>query len=142
LSYTFNIFKSVHLARRYGTGEYLSAISIALVAIITHDHLLFAAAVLHLSLADGIAAVIGTRFGKGNIYHIFGQRKSLIGTSTFWLCSVIILAIVFSVGHISGIWPALLWLPLVATALENIGIYGTDNLLVPVAVVLILRALI
>jgi len=135
------IFDSIHKIERKSIGDLLFAISIGLVALITHERWIFTAAVLHMSLADGLAAVIGTRYGKGSVYKIFGQRKSLVGTVTFWLCSLTILIIYFSASHNGDAWPTLLWLPLAATLLENVGIYGSDNLLVPLFVVIALRAL-
>ena len=42
----------------------------------THNHLLFAAAMLHLSIADGLAAVIGTKYGKGNTYKVFASARA------------------------------------------------------------------
>lgn len=139
LSHIFNVYGSMHSARSQGTGEFLSTISLGLIAILTHNHWIFAAAMLHLSLGDGLAAVVGTKFGKGNDYKIFGQRKSLAGSLIFLSCSVIILAIYFSASHAPGAWPVMLWLPILTTGLENIGIYGSDNLLVPLAIVLALR---
>ena len=141
LSHIFHVYNSMHLSRTYGTGEFLSTISLGLLALITHNHWLFAAAMLHLSLGDGLAAIVGTKFGKGNGYKIFGQRKSLAGSLAFLVCSVAILSLYFSVARTGNAWPTLLWLPLAMTAFENIGIYGTDNLFVPVALALILRAL-
>jgi dolichol kinase len=35
--------------------------------------------------------------------------------------------------------PTLVWLPLVATLLENVGIRGSDNVLVPLVVAVMLR---
>lgn len=134
-----SIFGSIHLIGRKTVGELFFAVSIGLTAFITHDRLIFAVALLHMSLADGLAAIFGTKFSKKSAYEIFGQRKTVVGTITFWLTSLIILSVYFAVSHAGGAWPTLLWLPLATTLLENIGLRGSDNVLVPAAVALALR---
>ncbi len=138
-SRTLSIFGSIHLIGRKTVGELLFAVSIGLTAFISHDRLIFAAAILHMSIADGLAAIVGTKYGKKLSYKIFGQSKTVIGTATFYVCSLIILSGYFAVSHASGAWPTLLWLPVVATALENVGARGSDNVLVPVAIALVLK---
>jgi phytol kinase len=141
VSHLFKVFQTMHLDRQFGSGEFLSAVSLGLLALITHSDWIFAIAMLHLSLGDGLAAVFGTKLGKGNLYSVFGHKKSLAGTGAFFICSFVLLVIYLLLTHGSGGWLILAWLPLLATGLENIGVYGTDNLLVPLAVALILRAL-
>jgi dolichol kinase len=105
----------------------------------THQPAVYAVALLHMSLADGLAAVVGDRYGHGSTYHIFGTKKSRLGTLTF-LCVSLAILVAFSVqqGVSLGIW-----LPLIAagaTILENFAIRGLDNLLIPVFVALLLSA--
>jgi dolichol kinase len=119
----------------------LFALAIGLVAIIAHDRLIFAAAILHMSLADGLAAVVGTSLGKKTGYKVFGRQKSLVGSGVFWLCSVLILLWYLLASHTTSNWPVVIWLPLLATGLEAIGLDGTDNLLVPVVVAFVLNRL-
>jgi len=140
ISRQLNIFKSMHLARWHGAGEFLSTVSIAVLPFVTHDKWIFAAAVLNLSLADGFAAVVGTKFGKDNTYHVFGQRKSAVGTLTFWMISVAIITMYIVVTHVGWGWLTILWLPAVAAALENVGVHGLDNLLVPLVIAVVLSA--
>jgi phytol kinase len=141
LARIFHIFESIYSVKRSTLGDLFFALSIGLVAIITHDRLIFAAAVLHMSLADGLAAVFGTTFGKGNGYKVLGQQKSIVGSSVFWLCSELILLGYILLSHTTNNWSLLIWIPLLATGLEAIGVQGTDNLLVPAAVALILSRL-
>lgn len=133
-SRALTIFGSIHLIGRKTVGEILFAVSIGLVAFIAHDRLIFATAIMQMSLADGFAAVIGNKYGKKFRYKILGQRKTAAGTLTFWLISLLILVWYFAVSHAAYAWPTLLWLPITATFLENIGLRGTDNVLVPVLV--------
>jgi phytol kinase len=139
VSRLFTIFSSIHLIGRKTIGEIFFALSIGSVALITANRYIFMAALLQLSIADGMAAIIGTKYGNRHRYAIFGQRKSLVGSLTFLVCSIAILAIYFSVSHATDVWPTLIWLPLVATLLENIGVQGSDNVLVPLTVAIVLR---
>jgi len=141
ISRIFHIFGSINSIERVSIGDLLFALSIAVVAIIAHDRLIFAAAILHMSLADGLAAVAGTSLGKKTGYKVFGRQNSLVGASVFWLCSLLILLWYLLVAHVSGNWSVLIWLPLVATVVEAIGIDGTDNLLVPLVVTVIINRL-
>ncbi|MGH7237160.1 MAG: hypothetical protein ACREGF_01350, partial [Candidatus Saccharimonadales bacterium] len=138
LSKYFNIFKAIHLVERRTFGEILFAVAIGLVAIITHDPLIFMAAILHMSLADGLAGVAGKRFGRRNSYTVFGQTKSIVGSATFWLSSLIIISLYFILSHAVGAVLAIIFLPLIATALEAAGAWGIDNFLVPVFIALAL----
>jgi len=141
ISRLFTIFSSIHLIGRKTIGEIFFAISIGSIALITSNRYIFMAALLQLSIADGMAAIIGTNFGQRFRYTVFGHSKSLIGSLTFLIFSTTILVVYFSISHASGTWPTLIWLPIVATFLENIGIRGSDNVLVPITVAVVLRLL-
>jgi phytol kinase len=138
LSRIFTIFGSVHLIGRKTLGELFFSLCLGSVALVTHDRYIFMAAILHLSLADGLAAIIGTRFGRRVRYTVFGQTKSLVGTLAFLVCSIIILISYFIVSHTNA-FPTILWLPPLAALLENVGLRGSDNVLVPLAVAVLLR---
>ncbi|OVE78538.1 hypothetical protein BVY00_02540, partial [bacterium G20] len=59
--------KTIHMngdIKRQTYGGVLFAVAIILCALLTHVKIFFALAILHLSLADGLAAVIGTAYGK------------------------------------------------------------------------------
>ncbi len=139
ISRTQTIFSSIHSVGRKTFGELLFAAVIGISAMITHNHLIFTIAILHLSLADGLAAVVGMKYGKKQSYKVLGHHKSIPGTATFWICSVILLSVYFAISHATGFLPTIFWLPVLAALLENIGIYGTDNLLVPMIVLIALR---
>lgn len=141
LSKYLNLFQAIHSVQRPTVGELFFAAAVGLTTLITQDKYIFAAAILHMSLADGLAAIIGTRFGKKNRYKILGQTKSLIGTATFIVVSVLILGAY-------GLMAAVTLSPLVilviaygSAAIENVGLYGSDNLLVPLLVAAVLASL-
>ncbi|HEY5668139.1 MAG TPA: hypothetical protein VIR03_03165, partial [Candidatus Saccharimonadales bacterium] len=122
------------------TGELLFAIAIGLLASISSNKWAFTAAMLHLSIADGLAAVIGFGWGDTNSYKVLGHTKSIAGSTAFLVCSYLILIVYLALGHSTTSVLTILWLPWVATAAENISVKGTDNLIVPMAVALALSS--
>lgn len=144
LSRQYHIFQGIHAIKRLTYGEYFFAISVGLTAYITDSKWIFVAAILHLSLADGLAALVGKRFGKKNHYKILTQYKSLAGTATFCLVSFVITAVCVLI-DIELYTRANVWiiacLPLFATLAESVGVYGTDDLVVPLLVVGVLETI-
>ena len=115
------------------------AVAVGLLTFITHDPYIYAVAIAHMSLADGAAALVGTRYGRTNGYRIFGQFKSRAGSIAFFIVS---LALVFGYVAVSGTTLSvaiLVLLPITATLAENAGWRGLDNITVPVIVVALLR---
>ena len=135
-SLKFELFKAIHGVGRRTWGEILFAIGIGLIAVLTSEPWIFAACIFHMSVADGLAALAGKNWGKNNRYHIDRYEKSIVGTTVFWICSLVITAVALinlpDLQGSAGIY--LLWLPLTASLTENIGINGTDNVLVPLLV--------
>jgi phytol kinase len=134
----FNIFKAIHSVQRPTLGELFFAVSAGTLSLITQDKWIFAAALLQMSLADGLAAVMGTAYGKKR-YLVFGHTKSYVGTLTFFICSSVILYGYTALAHVHLSVVSAVTLAALATMLENVGVQGSDNLLVPIAVALVLR---
>jgi phytol kinase len=136
----FNFFKAMHSVQRPTWGEVFFALAVGILAYVAHDGWIYTAALLHMSLADGFAAIIGTKFGKKNRYYVFGHAKSVAGTLTFFLVSVIILAgYAAFTPHALSLW--FLAVALGATMLENVAIRGFDNIFVPLLIAVALNAL-
>jgi len=137
------IFKFNKHLNRTTYGDYFFALAIYICASITTNKFFFAMAILNMALADGLAAVVGKNYGKHYEYKVFGQTKSLIGTMTFWITSVYILGsgMLFAHNYIpySNYYWVILLLPPALTLLENLSVYGSDNLVVPVTVILVLK---
>ena len=135
------IFTAIHSVERPTWGEVLFALSVGLVTYITNDPYIYAAAILQMSIADGLAAVVGIRYGQTNRYRILGQYKSLMGSLAFLAASITILAwyVLASGTTINAGYVALLALG--ATLVENIGVRGFDNLLAPLLVAFVLTKL-
>jgi phytol kinase len=136
LSLKFNIFRSIHAVSRGGFGEVMFAMVIGILAVICTEPWIFAVAMLHLSLGDGLAAVVGTLWGDKHEYKIFGSIRSYAGTATFLIVSIAIMSLYVIFGDGEASVMMLAGLPLLATFTENISIHGTDNLFVPIVVAL------
>lgn len=142
ISKYFHLFKAIHSVQRPTWGEIYFAIAVGAVTLITQNKWVYMAAILQMSLADGLAAIIGVAYGKKSQYLILGQTKSLIGTATFIVVSVYIL---LSFTYLSGIpisLVAIFGLSYAAAMLENIGVFGLDNLFVPIFISIVLERLI
>jgi dolichol kinase len=140
ISIKLNIFSSIHAVKRNMMGELLFAVIIGVLALISTSEWVFMAAMLHLSLADGLAAVVGLGWGDNNSYKVLGRAKSIAGSVAFLATSFCILAAYGIFADSSTSFFTLLWLPFVATAAENIAAQGTDNLVMPLLIAVVLTA--
>lgn len=134
----FVLFPSIFDVKRRSIGDIAAPLIILLVAFIEPTKTIFAVTVLHVAFADGIAALVGSRFGHKTAYNILKQKKSLTGTAAFFSASIFIMTIaaIFR-PNIDPMTIALyiVVIPVVATMLENISPRGLDNVTVPLAVV-------
>jgi phytol kinase len=138
ISRYMHLFRAIHGVKRRTWGELFFAMSIGIAAVLSQSDWVFTAAMLIMGVADGFAALVGTLLDKTHRYKVFGHVKSYEGTITFLIMSVIILFATASIGHIPHTLFGLLWLSVLATILENIAVAGTDNLFVPLAIVILL----
>jgi dolichol kinase len=134
ISIKLNIFGSIHAVKRNVMGEVLFAMIIGILAFISTDEWIFTAAMLHLSLADGLAAIIGLAYGDKNSYKVLGETRSLTGSLTFFFTSSIIMLFYTIAGNADYSGMTLIGLPVIATIAENFAIKGTDNLIIPLLV--------
>ena len=93
VSNKFRWFRSIHSVSRSTAGEYFFPISMILLALFFKNEIIFAAAMLQMGVSDGMAAVVGTRYGKKTSFKVVGNKKSIHGTATFFILSS---AIVFA----------------------------------------------
>lgn len=141
ISRFFNIFSAIHSVQRPTWGEVYFAAVVGLLALATQDGWIYMAALLHMALADGLAAIIGVEFGKKTRYVVFGHTKSIIGSLTFFIVSLGIIA-VYSYANQVTVGPLVFAVvALMATALENVSPKGLDNITVPVWVAVALTLL-
>lgn len=138
------LFPSIHKVHRRTFGDIFFPVGIAATLWLANDPWIFTAAILHLSLADGFAALAGEKFGKTNAYKILGYKKTLAGNAAFFVISVGIITGLawFEPGEFAVISaPLLLLVPVLATLIESVAVKGTDNILVPILLTLLLNNL-
>jgi phytol kinase len=126
------IFTAIHGVSRRTYGEVLFPLGIAALALLCPSPLSFGYGVLVLGLGDGLAAVIGERFGRRTV-PLLQTRKTLWGTGAF-------LAVCFALGLVllapTSISPAYLVaaaaaMAIALTPIELFLTYGLDNLALP-----------
>jgi len=142
-SHYFKRFQFNKSINRETYGDVLFALAIIVCALLTKNKDYFLLAMLNLALADGLAALVGTNFGKRWRYQVYHHTKTVLGSMTFWLVSVCILGpgLLFTHNYIDFSHYIILQItiPPVLTVLENVSIMGLDDLAVPLAVIFILN---
>lgn len=137
------LLPSVHRVSRKTSGAQYYPVAVYLTFVLAHgDPLLFGVPMLVMALSDTGAAVVGRRYGIVR-YRVIEDYRSLGGSVTFFgLTFAVVLVGLGLAGH--GDLPSVLLITLltamVATAVEGISVRGADNLLVPYATFLVLRA--
>lgn len=127
------VFRAIHSVQRPTWGEVCFALAVGSVTLITQDKWIYAASLLQMALADGIAALAGTRYGERNSYVVLGHTKSMVGTGAFIVVSyTILLSYSIAIVPVGIVW--CLAVAVGAAILENFAVYGLDNLLVPLFV--------
>lgn len=138
ISVKFTIFKSIHTVPRQAVGEICFAMVIGFLALFSSSEWIFAAAMLCLSIGDALAAIIGLLWGESNQYKVFGKTKSIAGTSAFLIVTIIVMLLYVGISKDSASFTTLLLVPLIATITENVAVNGTDNLVMPILIALLL----
>lgn len=116
----------------YGTVAYGASITLLLWQYWPSQAASVAAGVLVMALGDGLAGLIGPLWPSPS-WQVLGQRRSLLGTGTMAMASLLVLACLGLWGA-GPSWPLLLGIAATATLLEQLAIGGIDNLSVPLGV--------
>lgn len=135
LSYRFPILPSINSVGRQSLGTFFYSVSFGiLVAYFWYlqQPQYAALGILVMTWGDGLAALIGQRFGKHK-YKVLGGQKSWEGSLTMTLVSYIVSNLIFLgvQGNIWQTWVISLIVAVVATGLEAVSFLGIDNLTVP-----------
>jgi dolichol kinase len=83
---------------------------------------------------------VGIGWGDNNTYKVMGKEKSIAGSLAFLITSYLILIVYAIFSGSSTSFLTLLWLPVLATAVENVAVNGTDNLILPMVVAMVLTS--
>ncbi|EHA62051.1 diacylglycerol/polyprenol kinase family protein [Synechococcus sp. WH 8016] len=121
--------------KSYGTVAYGVAICLLLILFWAENPAAACAGVLVMAFGDGLAGLIGRAIRSPN-WTVLEQRKSLIGTSTMAITSAVVLFALVLVTQ-SPLNPLrLLAVCSLAVGLEQMSVWGIDNLSVPLGVAL------
>ena len=137
LSYYVPLLPGINSVGRRSFGTFFYAVSIGiLIAWFWSPHQFHYAAIgiLIMTWGDGLAGLIGQRFGQHK-YQIWGMTKSWEGSLTMTLISygVSCLILLGVQGNVWQTWLLPIAVALGATGLEMFSKWGMDNLTVPVA---------
>jgi dolichol kinase len=122
--------KSLYAVSRRSYGEVLFPAGVALAAAIAPSTNQYLAAMLMLGFSDTAAALVGQHFPWG-AYRVFSHQKTITGSLAFAASAA-------TACCITGLpFATALAVVCAGTAVEAVGINGTDNLLVPVVAALV-----
>ena len=135
ISYQTPILPSINSVGRKSLGTFFYAISIGVLIgwVWTIKQPQYAAlGILIMAWGDGLAAVIGQRWGQHK-YQVFGNRKSWEGSLTMLFVSFVVSGIILlaTQGNNQITWSIAIAVAITATGLETFSKYGIDNLTVP-----------
>jgi len=116
--------------KSFGTFFYCLSLFIMILCFWEKDPLSLITGFFIMTFGDGLAALIGKNI-KSKKWYLFNQQKSLLGTLTMFTTSFIIL---LSINYVGGYTLNLniLIIALLSTFLEQVSIFGIDNLTVPI----------
>lgn len=138
----YPIMQSLHTAQRITYGELWYPLGIGLSAILFTNPTIYALAVLHMGLADGMAAVVGVSMGKRAVkFKINHHTKSVAGTLTFVAVSFTIFLLYWlllanvPLFSDSALYASIISLSsaVIVASIEVFAPKGSDNILVPIA---------
>ncbi len=128
-------FKGKTSEAGHGLGLVYYAITWTILAYLFFDQkVIIAIGILAMSYGDGLASVIGIRFGKKK-YQLFEDTKSYIGSFAMFCFTVVLLfvAMVFygTLEFTSSVFLTIIGIAAIATIVEGATPRGLDNLSVP-----------
>ena len=133
INYTYKLFPTIEDVERksYGTLFYCLSLFFLIYLFWNKNPYALIAGFFIMTFGDGLAGLIGKSFNSKS-WIFFKQKKSLFGTMTMFLTSLIV---VCSIGFAqqNNFNLNYLTLALFATLLEQFSILGIDNFIVPIS---------
>ncbi len=133
INYTYRLFPTIEDVERksYGTLFYCLSLFILIYLFWDKDQNALITGFFLMTFGDGLAGLIGKSFNSKS-WIFFKQKKSLFGTMTMFLTSLIV---VCSIGYIqqNSFNINYFTIAFFATLLEQFSILGIDNFIVPIA---------
>lgn len=136
ISYQVPILPSLNSINRKSLGTFFYAVSISILVawFWPQQHQEYAAlGILVMTWGDGLAAVIGQKYGK-HIYRVWGMQKSWEGSATMCLVSFAVSSLILLAVQ-DNVWQTVAVSVVVAFAaasLESVSKWGIDNFTVPI----------
>jgi phytol kinase len=135
LSYRLPILPGINSVGRQSLGTFFYSVSFGILVAwfwYLQQPQYAALGILVMTWGDGLAALIGQRFGKHK-YKVFGTQKSWEGSLTMMLVSYVVssLILVGTQGNSWQTWAISLIVAVMASSLEAVSFLGIDNLTVP-----------
>lgn len=135
LSYRYKLFSSMERGQGRGDlGTVYYAISLLVLSSLTFGPggapYIGAIGILTMGYGDGLAAIIGKRYGTRKLT-IFGAERSLQGSLTLFVVAFLVSFVILSIYSPTHVWPAALTVATGATLAEAFTPLGFDNLTVP-----------
>ena len=142
INYTYRIFPTIEDVERksYGTFFYCLSLFILIYLFWNKDPYSLITGFFIMTFGDGLAGLIGKTFNSKS-WIFFKQKKSLFGTMTMFVTSLIV---VCSIGYAQQNSFNLNYFTIAffATLLEQFSVLGIDNLIVPISSALLFNFLI
>ena len=142
INYTYKLFPTIEDVERksYGTLFYCLSLFILIYLFWNKDPYALITGFFLMTFGDGLAGLIGKSFHSKS-WILFRQQKSLFGTTTMFLTSLIV---VCSIGYAQQNSLNLNYFTLAffATLLEQFSVLGIDNFIVPITAALFFNFLI
>jgi uncharacterized protein (TIGR00297 family) len=143
-----NLLPGIHIDRHnLGTVYYALSFLILVLLFWTDYKIIIIAAMMVMAVGDAAAAIVGQNVRKPHTYQLIRDQKSLEGSLTMFLVSVVAIFLTFLLysPNLATSNHTTLYLlifavvaAIVATAAESLGDRGNDNLLVPLLTALVL----
>ena len=132
INYIYKLFPIIEDIDRqsFGTFFYCFSLLILISLFWEQDPLALTSGFFIMTFGDGLAGLIGKNF-KSKSWKIFNQKKSIIGTTTMFLISFLVVSILGYKNNLDFNY-YYFWIALLATVLEQISIIGIDNFSVPI----------
>jgi phytol kinase len=133
LSYRLNILKAMERNGKGSLGTVYFPISLLILVIVTYGILgreyayIGGIGILIMGYGDGLAAVIGTKYGK----HKLKNGKSLEGSLTMFVTSLVVSLILLGISSVPNVIIYSLAVASISTIIEYFTTRGLDNLTVP-----------
>ena len=144
LDYKYHFFSAMASSDKSNLGTVYFPLAAAVVALVFWNQPpLMVAALMPLTWGDGIAPVVGKKFGK-RLYHIHTSTRSLEGSAGFFIACLFFTWLALwlvegspNISPVEAILPALI-VTIATTIAEAISIWGLDNITITAVSIFIL----